>query len=159
MDVALTSVFKLVANQGGDPFDRAVGEDDHAIGADAVVAVHLLKQLMDLLRLPVGVDLHAPVQVAGAVAVARLAVEGVEQGYGRVDLGVLERGQPDILDLSRELSLARVHAATIGTACDSASNAATAVGGTAAPRARDPRPEESRAPRRPADSCVLWRVP
>jgi hypothetical protein len=72
VDVALTSVFELVADQGRDPFDRAVGEDYDSIGGYAVVAVHLLEQRMDLLRLPVGVDLHAPVQIAGGVSVARL---------------------------------------------------------------------------------------
>jgi hypothetical protein len=48
VDVALTRMLELVADQCGDPLKRAVDEDGNAAGVDAVLIVHLLKEWMDL---------------------------------------------------------------------------------------------------------------
>jgi hypothetical protein len=72
VDVPLAGVLELVADQRSDTLDRALAEDDDAVGTDAAVGVHLAEERLDLLRLLFGLDLEvagpAPRSVSSSAA-------------------------------------------------------------------------------------------
>lgn len=92
MNILLASMFKFVANEGGDTLDRAVPEHDDAVRVDALVVVQLVQEGVELNGLTLAVGLHIAVEVATAVAVAVLvAVEDVEERLPRVEPGIDQR--------------------------------------------------------------------